>query len=145
MVSFIAYPPGVVDHIEFLISFRVISIVNFIYYSCRSWTSLIIHESWWLIMLTQHLINYSWRHKKNWLWYYLGQHLYPLVNHFYNGQTYHCLSLLLSIQIKLQGEVQTRNVSDKNVDDSKSLKWKNAKARDIHVISQWHEKLKKIK
>ena len=51
-------------------------------------------------------------------------------------------SVLLSIQITLHGKVHTRNVSDKNADDTKSSKWKNAQAWDIHVVSQWVEKWK---
>ena len=56
----------------------------------------------------------------------LGQHFNPCVNHLYNGQTlYHSWSFLLLIQIKLHGEVQTRNVSDKNADDTISSNRKN--------------------
>ena len=73
----------------------------------------------------------------------LEQNLYPRVNHLYHGRRwYHCCSLLLSILITLHGRVHTKNVSDKNADDTKSSKWKNAQARDIHVISQWDEKWK---
>ena len=73
----------------------------------------------------------------------LGQLFDPRVNHLYNERTwYHCCSLLLSILITLHGKVHTKNVGDKNVDDSKSSKWKNVDVRDIYVISQWDEKWK---
>ena len=51
-------------------------------------------------------------------------------------------SLLLSIQITLHGKVHTRNVSDKNADDTKSSKWKNVDVRDIYVIFEWDEQWK---
>ena len=73
----------------------------------------------------------------------LGQLFDPRVNHLYNERTwYHCCSLLLSIQITLHGKVRTKNVGDKNVDDSKSSKWKNVDVRDIYVIFEWDEKWK---